>query len=101
MRATFTDVIETKITLDTVDMKSICDNVAEDFPHDSKEDFWHRALVNIIDAYFCGYTWYRDDMPIYEVEEMCPNIVGKMSEYIDWYIIHYYLVEPEEFKWSD
>lgn len=39
MRATFTDVIETKITLDTVDMKSICDSVAEDFPHENREDF--------------------------------------------------------------
>ncbi len=100
MRATFTDVIETKITLDTVDMKTICDSIAEDFPHENKEDFFDRALAAIIDAYFCSYIWYND-MAVCEVEEMCPNIVEKMTEYIDWYIIHYYLTAQEDFKWSD
>ena len=101
MRATFTDVIETKITLDTDDMKSICDDVAEDFPHESKIDFLDRALTNIIDEYFNGYIWYHDKMAICEIEEMCPNIVERMTEYVDWYIIHYYLTEQEDFKWSD
>ena len=39
MRTTFTDTIEVKMTLDTDDMKSICDDIAADFPHESKEDF--------------------------------------------------------------
>jgi hypothetical protein len=101
MRATFTDTIEVKMTLDTDDIKSICDNVAEDFPHESKDDFFDRALKNIIYEYFDGYTWYREDMSVWEVEEMCPTIIEKMIEYIDWYIVHYYLTEQEDFKWSD
>ncbi len=101
MRATFKDTIEVKMTLDTGDMKSICDNVAEDFPHESKDDFFDKALKNIICEYFDGYTWYREDMSIWEVEEMCPTIIEKMIEYIDWYIVHYYLTEQEVFKWSD
>lgn len=99
MRATFTDVVETKITLDTDKMKIICDSVAEDFPHEDKIDFFGRALTNIIDEYFGGYIWYNDNIPIYEVEEMCPNIVEKMTEYVNWYINHYYTIE--DFKWND
>lgn len=101
MRATFTDVIEIKVTLDTVDMKSICDDVATDFPHENKEDFLYRALTNIIYDYFDDYIWYHDRMSICEVEEMCPNIVEKITEYINWYIVHYYLTKQEDFKWSD
>lgn len=101
MRATFKDVIEVKMTLDTDDMKSICDAVAEDFPHESKVDFLDRALANIVYEYFDGYIWYNDKMAICEVEEMCPTIIEKMTEYVDWYIIHYYLTKQEDFKWSD
>lgn len=101
MRATFTDVIETKIELDTDDIKSICDDVAEENRHRDKNDFFDRAMEEVIRQYFDGYIWYHDYMPIYEVEEMCPNIVEKMVEYVDWYIIHYYLTAQEDFKWSD
>ena len=101
MKATFTDTIETTITLDTDDIKSICDKVAEENPHRDKDDFFDIAMEEVIQDYFGGYIWYRDDMPTYEVEEMCPIIVEKMAEYIDWYIFHYYLVEQEDFKWSD
>ena len=38
-------------------------------------------------------------MPVYEVEEMCPTIVEKIAEYVDWYINHYYTIE--DFKWND
>lgn len=101
MRATYTDKIETTITLDTDDIKSICDSIAEDFPYESKDDFFDRAMDKLIEEYFDGYIWYRDDMPIYEVEEMCPTIIEKIAEYVDWYIIHYYLTEQEDFEWSD
>jgi len=101
MRMTFKDVIETEITLDSNDLKSICDAIAEDNRHIHKDDFFDMAMEEIIKDYFDGYIWYRNDMPIYEVEEMCPTIVEKIAEYVDWYIIHYYLVEQEDFKWSD
>lgn len=101
MKKDFIDVIKVKMTLDTDDMKSMCDDIAADFPHENKEDFFDRALVNIIDEYFSGYIWYHDRMAVCEVEEMCPNIVEKMTEYIDWYIVHYYLAKQEDFKWSE
>ena len=101
MRATYTDKIETTITLDTDDIKSICDSIAEDFPHESKDDFFDRAMEEVIKEYFDGYIWYHDNLHIYEIEEMCPTIVEKIAEYIDWYIFHYYLIEQEDFKWSD
>jgi hypothetical protein len=100
MRATFTDTIEVKITLDTDDMKSICDNIAIAYPRESKDDFFDRALVNILNNYFDDYTWYIN-MVVREVKEMCPTIVEKIIEYVNWYIINYYLPEPEDFKWSD
>ena len=102
MRARFKDIIEITITLDSDNMKSICDDIAEDFPHKSKEDFFNKAMKEIIRNYFSGYIWYcNNDMPVYEVEEMCPTIVEKIAEYVDWYIIHYYLTEKEDFKWSN
>lgn len=98
MKAIFTDIIEINMTLDTDDMKSICDNVAADFPHEDKDDFFDRVLQKVIEEYFSGYIWYNN-MTVFEVAEMCPNIIEKMEEYIDWYIVHYYM--QEDFKWSD
>lgn len=103
MRATFTDTIEVKMTLDTDDMKSICDAVAEVNPSSDmdRNDFFIIAMEEIIRAYFNGYIWYNNDMTNCEVEEICPTIVEKIAEYIEWYIVHYYLVEQKDFKWSD
>lgn len=103
MRATFTDTIEIKVTLDTDDIKSICDAVAEVNPASQmdKDEFFDIAMEEVIKDYFDGYTWYKNDMSTYEVEEICPTIVEKIAEYIDWYIFHYYWVKQEDFKWSD
>lgn len=102
MKARFKDIIEIIITLDSDNMKSICDAIAEVNPNSQmdKNDFFNMAMEEIIRNYFGGYIWYYDSMPVYEIEEMCPNIVEKIIEYVDWYIIHYYLAKQEEFKWS-
>ncbi len=101
MKKVFKDVIEIKITLDTDDLKSICDAMAKVNPHThvKKEDFFDMVMEEIIRDLFSGYTWYKDDMCTFEVEEICPTIVEKIAEYIDWYIVRYYL--KEDFKWSD
>ena len=102
MVKTFKDTIEIKITLDTNKLKSICDKTAADFPNRGEGTFFNIAMENIIHEYFSCYIWYCDEgMPICEVEEMCPTIIHKIGEYIDWYIIHYYLTKQEDFQWSD
>lgn len=102
MKAKFKDIIEITITLDTDDMKSICDEIAEVNPSSymDKDNFFDIAMEEITKNYFNGYTWYNSDMPIYEVEEICPTIIEKIAEYVDWYIIHYYLTKQEDFQWS-
>ena len=103
MIATFKDTIEIEITLDTDDMKTICDDVAEIHPSSQMDkcDFFNLAMEEIIKDCFDGYTWYNRDMFVFEVEEICPTIVEKIAEYVDWYIVHYYLVKQEDFKWSE
>ena len=101
MRKIFKDTIEVKITLDTDDIKSICDNIAEVYPNQTKEFFSTIAIEEIARQYFDGYIWYNEDFSISELEEMFPNIIEAIEEYVDWYIIHYYLTEQEDFKWSD
>lgn len=101
MRTTFKDTIEVTVTLDTDDIKSICDAIAEVNPPSQmdKDEFFDIAMEEVIKDYFDGYIWYKNDMPTYEVEAICPTIVKKITEYIDWYIMRYY--EQGDFKWSD